>query len=299
MRYPLFVFLGAALWATDTLFRQPMTEELSSVTIVFFEHAFAVLYSLAWLLTTAPSGLIPGFSVLQGSFFIGVLGSAGATLLFTESFSYVNPTVSILIQKIQPLIVISLSSAFLGEKLSRGFLFFGSLALISAFFLSFPAGIPVGAALLSGRNLGGLFALLAAILWAVSTLIGKHTLRNTTDASLSFWRFFSGLAALWIISRKFSQARIEIPFVLSEPRALKTFALMALIPGFLGVLLYYRGLRRVPASVATLLELSFPLTAIWVNSRFLGFHLERNQWIAAAFLLTSMVGVSLSSRKRG
>jgi drug/metabolite transporter (DMT)-like permease len=71
---------------------------------------------------------------------------------------------------------------------------------------------------------------------------------------------------------------------------------MAIIPGFLGVLLYYRGLKKVRASSATLLELSFPLTAVAINSIFLNLHLTTLQSFAALALLISMIGVGMSSR---
>jgi drug/metabolite transporter (DMT)-like permease len=290
----LFVFVGAALWASDTLFRQPLTESLSAVTIVYYEHVFATIFSFIWLISTARKDIFPGFKQWSGALFIGVFGSAVATILFTESFRYVNPSVSILLQKVQPIVVILLSGLFLGEKISKSFLVWAALALGSAFFLSFPNGIKVGM-LFSNTNVGSILAVSAAILWAVSTVVGKGALQHAKESTLSFWRFFFGLAAMMLISSKFSQAKIEIPFVLSNTSVLTSISLMALIPGFLAVTLYYRGLKKVPASAATLLELSFPLTAIWINSHFLGFHLSSVQVFSAGVLLVSMVGVSLST----
>jgi len=98
------------------------------------------------------------------------------------------------------------------------------------------------------------------------------------------------------LSRLSQQARLEIPFVLREPSVLKSIGSMALIPGFLGVLLYYYGLKRVRASTATLLELSFPLTAIMINSRVLGFELQPMQMMAGALLAASIAGLGLTSR---
>jgi drug/metabolite transporter (DMT)-like permease len=86
--------------------------------------------------------------------------------------------------------------------------------------------------------------------------------------------------------------RIEIPFVPSEPQVLRMLFAMALVPGFIGVSLYYKGLKKVPASAATILELTFPVCALAVNQYFLHFHLLTIQWIAAFALLLSMIGVS-------
>ncbi len=296
MRHALFVILGAGLWATDTLFRHPLSQELSAVTIVYYEHLFAVLISLAWVLISDRKALFPGWREFVGAAFIGIFGSAWATVLFTLSFRYLNPTVAILVQKIQPVIVIAISAAFLGEKPGRGFLLWGALAMISAFFVSFPEGVE-WRLLRSASTLGTLLAVLAAGLWAISTVLGKIVLKKTPVSVLSFWRFAFGLLTLHLITLKFDQVRIEMPFVLHEPRVLYSLFFMAVIPGFLGVMLYYKGLSRVHAARATLLELSFPLAALWINSAFLGLHLKQAQLFAAGALLVSMVGVSLDQIK--
>jgi drug/metabolite transporter (DMT)-like permease len=291
----LFVILGASLWATDTLFRQPLVQELSPITIVFYEHLFASIFALIWALATARKQIIPGLRELLGAAFIGFCGSALATVLFTMSFQFVNPSVAILMQKTQPLIVVFMSSLFLGEKTSTQFMVWAGIAVTSAFWVSFPSGFSIEQ-LQSARTLGALLAFLAAALWAVSTVAGKLVLKKSPESVLSFWRFAFGLLSLYLLSFRFDQARIEMPFVLTIPRAVQSLAFMALIPGFLGVILYYRGLRKVPASMATLLELSFPLSALWINSHYLGLHLTQVQLFAAGALLISMVGVSFAQR---
>ncbi|MBC7396040.1 MAG: DMT family transporter, partial [Bdellovibrionales bacterium] len=122
---------------------------------------------------------------------------------------------------------------------------------------------------------------------------------HTPPNVLTFWRFAFGLLALYLLSRRVDQVRIEIPFVPHELPVVRSLFLMALLPGFIAVALYYRGLGKVPASVATILELSFPLVAIGINSYFLGFQLSPVQLLGAAALLASMTGISLAYSKRG
>lgn len=296
MRHALFVILGAGLWATDTLFRHPLSKDLSPVTIVYFEHLFAVVISLAWVLISDRKSIFPGWKAFGGSAFIGIFGSAWATVLFTLSFRYLNPTVAILIQKIQPLIVIGISAVFLGEKPGPGFLLWGALAMVSAFFVSFPEGVDWHL-LRNASTPGAFLAFLAAGLWALSTVAGKMVLKRTPVSVLSFWRFAFGLMSLHLLSWKFDQVGIEMPFVVHESKVLGSLFFMAVIPGFLGVMLYYKGLSRVHAARATLLELAFPLSALWINSTFLGLHLKQAQLFAAGALLVSMVGVSLDQIK--
>jgi drug/metabolite transporter (DMT)-like permease len=302
------VILGAGLWATDTLFRHPLVQQISPLTIVFMEHVFACsiagIFLLVHLIRTRSLGIrqrlfLPS-SEMSSAAFIGISGSALATILFTTSFQYVNPSVAILLQKIQPLVVITLSVVYLNEKLTRRFWAWCALALLAAFFVSFPGGLhfnELKTDFLDGNSTnarGVLYALFAAFLWGVSTVVGKKVLLSVESQVLTFWRFFFGLLTLLVLVRMSRQSSLELPFIYSDATVLKSLFLMALIPGFLGVMFYYRGLTRVPASIATILELAFPLSAMWVNARYLNLHLENVQVLAAFVLMAAMVGVSRS-----
>ena len=60
--------------------------------------------------------------------------------------------------------------------------------------------------------------------------------------------------------------------------------LLALAPGLIAMLLYYRGLVTTPAPVATFAELAFPATALVVNYVFLGATIDAGQLIGFAML---------------
>src|SRR3989344_4366075 len=93
--------------------------------------------------------------------FIGLGGSALATVLFTQSFHYLNPTVAILLQKLQPLITIGLAAWILKEKLSKNFWLWTIVAIFGAYVISFPDLRPSGFAW-NANTLGVLLALGAA-----------------------------------------------------------------------------------------------------------------------------------------
>lgn len=290
----IFVVLGAALWATDTLFRHPMTQQISPLSIVFMEHAFALMIAAVSVFIFQRSKVKLDLVPMAGAATIGILGSALATVFFTMSFQMVNPSVSILLQKTQPIIVILLSWMFLGERLSIQFFIWAIVALISAFFLSFPHGFSWTE--MQDANFSGvLLALIASLFWAISTLIGKFTLKKMPGSHLTLWRFFFGFITLWSILYFAPQSRIEIPLITIDSSVMKSIFFMALVPGFLGVTLYYQGLSRLKASVATLLELAFPLCAVFINSRFLNFHLENIQLFSGAVLILSIIQISRSA----
>ncbi len=69
--------------------------------------------------------------------------------------------------------------------------------------------------------------------------------------------------------------------------------IIALVTGFFALWLYYYGLRTTKASVATLMELGYPLALTVVNWKFLGITLEPWQIVGALILLASVTALVL------
>jgi drug/metabolite transporter, DME family len=68
--------------------------------------------------------------------------------------------------------------------------------------------------------------------------------------------------------------------------------IMALLPGLIAMLIYYEGLKKTPASVATFVELVFPVAAIAVSTAFLGSQLSATQLVSAAVLMAAVTQIS-------
>ena len=66
--------------------------------------------------------------------------------------------------------------------------------------------------------------------------------------------------------------------------AAERVVLLALVPGLIALLLYYRGLSGTKASYATLAEISFPASAVILNWVFLGAGVSANQILGFALL---------------
>jgi drug/metabolite transporter (DMT)-like permease len=60
--------------------------------------------------------------------------------------------------------------------------------------------------------------------------------------------------------------------------------LVALFPGLVALVLYYRGLQRVPASVATFAELAFPATSLLAGWAFLDATVTAEQLLGFAIV---------------
>lgn len=264
----LLVMLAAGLWAADTLFRYPLLESNSTLQIVFFEHLLLVLM-LGMAQIFIPKWR---FSYIKGTLFafvlIGIFGSAIGTLAFTKAFSLMNPTLVILLQKLQPIVAISLSVVLLKEKLQKHFILWAAISLIGSIVMIAPDIVellheeavwhysPQIIAILTGYGC----ALLAVVAWGASTVYGrKLTLKGYNSVQIMSGRFTLGFLVLTL-----AMAYSGDTFSLSEGSFSSLFY-MVLLSGLFGMFIYYKGLERIPARYGTIGELFFPVSAVAIN----------------------------------
>jgi drug/metabolite transporter (DMT)-like permease len=277
----LLVALGAALWGTDAVLRVPLLEVMSPPAIVLSEHLVLLLYSvpavaLGWRV----------FARLRAPQWIALLviawgGSALATLLFTAAFAFGNPTVVILLQKTQPLFAIVLAHILLQERLRWAYWPCFVVAVLGAYLISFDGLIEPFEVLGSTRALTAALTLGAALLWGSSTALGRFVLKDMPFHTLTGARLLLAVPVLWgVVLAQSSLGEIGTGFAAEPARVV----LLALLPGLLGLLLYYRGLSGTKASYATLAEISFPASAVALNWIFLGVGLSANQVLGFALL---------------
>lgn len=287
---PLLVGTAAFLWATDALIRYPAIGSVDPTFIVFVEHVLAFFILLPWMLYKYKNQL---FSLNSkewiSAIFSGVGGSALGTVFFTASFLYINPSVAVLLQKLQPIMVVLIAYLFLGEKPMRKFYIWGVVALFAGVVLSFPdfnfRFLSDGLEL---RSKGIHYAFGAAFLWAASTVSGKILLKRTPASLAIFWRFTFGMIALAILM---ALAKQNMSWhAMKDSTTCFSILYLSLIPGLFGMCIYYLGLSRTPAGVTTFIELLYPIGAVVLNTIFLHTPLEPVQ-IGAGLLLVLAVGM--------
>lgn len=284
----IFIVLGTLMWSLDTLIRYPLLAVLNSDTMVFLEHLFLVMIFLP-LLFLGRARLPLNRRSLVPFLVVGVLGSAVSTLAFTRAFSLINPSLVILLQKLQPLVVITLSFAVLQEKIRPRFFTWAALAILGGALVSYPdiASVFQGGdpwpRLSGGAAAGYALTLLAVVGWGASTVFGKKlSQQGLNETQILLGRFGFGFAFLFLYC--LSLGRLPTA-ALGSLTYLKVLG-MVLISGLLGMFLYYKGLRRVPAHIASVAELFFPFSAVLINWIFLGKTLTPVQ-ITGAVLLTA------------
>ncbi len=287
------IFFATILWATDAPFRSQLVLDLPSNLIVFIEHAINLLFALPILIWNWK--YIKTLSKMEwlAVVAIGVGGSALASIAFTQAFHYVNPSVAILLQKLQPIVAILLAGFLLSEKLTKKFWIFACVALAGAYVISFPDLIPrvyVGE-VFNPNFIGVSLSLIAAILWGAATVFGKYVLNKAkvTFKALTALRFCVGAIFLLILNI-FQNNLPKLTKITSHDWLF--LVIIALVSGFFSLLIYYKGLTTTKASVATIAELGFVFASLIINRIFIGGVLTFSQIIGMLVLLASILGLS-------
>ena len=289
------------MWSLDTLIRYPLLSQMSSDSIVFWEHAILVVFFLPFLLYQNSFRALWHKKNILPFLVIGVMGSALSTVAFTKAFTLINPSLVILLQKLQPFVVIFLSRVLLKEKFEKNYFFYMALSLVGAFCLSWPdmAGYFIDKTIdktveARSSNIGGyLLALVAVVGWGSSTVFGKQLsnahLKESTIMGGRFLYGFLGLGIYLILGvQNPMQGFTSVGNAYAVEIFMKIFA-MVLISGLLGMWFYYRGLKKVSAHVGALAELFFPFFAVTLNWIFLNQKLQLVQILGAVILVLSVV----------
>jgi DME family drug/metabolite transporter len=288
---PVWVGLAAFLWATDALIRYPAISKIDPTFIVLFEHVLAVLILFPWIYRKyGKSALSLNKGEWRSAIFSGAGGSAVATILFTASFKYINPSVAVLLQKLQPVLVVIIAYLFLGERPAKKFYLWGTVAMAAGLVLSFPDLNFDFILKKDSHSIGIQYALAAALMWAGSTVTGKSLLIRTPPPVATFWRFFFGLLGV-ILVVLITRSPIQLEYLKPGP-SLYSLLYLSLVPGLLAIIIYYKGLSSTPAGVTSFIELIYPIGAIILNSSFLHTPLNLVQTLAGGVLLLAVAMLS-------
>lgn len=283
------VILACFFWGLDTLIRYPLVERgIDPVSIVFYEHCLlALIFSSGLIASVKRIGelkLADVFSFL----IIGGVGSAIATVAFTQSFQFLNPSLVILLQKLQPVVAIILAALILKEEIQKQFVIWAVICLIGGLLVSSPDierfyhlavsnfGAVSSDVALKGYGLVGV----SIVGWGATTVFGKRlSMMGFETKTIMGGRFLTGLLTL-------------LPFVhwdrsliLPHGEDYLRILIMVSFSGALAMWLYYQGLKKLSAKTTAILEMFFPFFAIIVNWVFLGKQLTELQLIGGGILI--------------
>ena len=282
---PLAVVFAALLWSFDGLLRQELYH-ISSFVIVALEHSIGALIFLPFLFKSIPKIKKLGQRGWISIFWVSICGGILGTYFYTKALSFVNYidlSVVVLIQKLQPLFAISLAGVILKEKLSKRFMFLAIIAMFGGYLVTF-GNKPFGN-WDDKSTIASLCALLASFCWGSSTVLGKHALKQLTFEVVTGMRLFiTAIISLIIIA--YSGSFSDVLNLRVENYT--TIIIIVFSTGTIALSIYYYGLQNLAASHTTIYELAWPLSAVFIDWTLKGKTLSLVQIVGALILLCSM-----------
>jgi drug/metabolite transporter (DMT)-like permease len=287
---PVLIIIAALLWAFDGLIRQHLYV-LPPITIIFFEHLIGLLiltpFVLKYIFKTKLTSR-EWWLIILVAFLSGLLG----TLWFTTALGkvhYISLSVVFLLQKLQPIFAISTATIFLKEKFDKRYIKWALLAVLAAYFVTFPNGL-VNFHTGEGTVIAALYALGAAFAWGSSTTFSKMLLGKVDFKMSTFFRFlFTLILALPLV---LIFGRANSVFVFPNLTQISLLVLIGISTGMVAILIYYKGLAKTPVHISTILELTFPFVAILIDMIVNHNFLNLFQWVASFILVFAIYKIA-------
>lgn len=291
------VSIASMLWGFDGVVLTPRLYNLDVTYVVFILHLipFAIMNTFLFReykhLKTFSSQDYLIF------FMIALFGGAIGTLSIVKALFLVNfqqLTVVVLLQKLQPVFAITLAAIILKEKLRKHFILWAGIAILASYFLVFGFKLPD---FNTGRNTiyASLFALLAAFSFGTSTVLSKKILNKYPFQVSTFFRYgITTIIMLLIvlITGSYNQ------FSVTTNENWLFFLIIGITTGSGAIFLYYFGLIRIRAIIATICELFFPVSAIIFDYFFNHKTLNTVQWIAAVVMIFAIIKLNQPNNKK-
>lgn len=278
------IMLAALFWSLDGTFIRPKFYTLPAGLVVFLEHLFGFIVLSPFLFVNWYKIKYLKKPVWVAIFWVSIFGGLLGTLMITKAFfaaidGKTTFSTVIILQKLQPIFALILARIFLKEKLSKRFYIWAFIGVVAAYFLAF------GNVNIKDVNLfhsAAFFAFLAAFSFGSSTVFGKKVVNNLDSNTTATLRFgiTTILAFLFVI---FTGDILQISRVSSLQW--QFLILILFTSGAGSMFLYYFGLNRITASTATICELFWPLSAIFIDYILNGNVLSTVQIISSIVLL--------------
>ncbi|MEM4756224.1 MAG: DMT family transporter [Candidatus Woesearchaeota archaeon] len=290
----LFVCIAAFLWALEGIALIPPLYSLPVSLVVLLIHGigfFLLSLSLSKEFAAAKTFSKKDWTILL---LIALLAGALGTLAIVKALFLVNfqkLSVVLLLQKLQPVFAIVLALVLLKEKIGKAFYVWAGIAIIASYVMSFGFSLPDFSAASTAAIFYSLFASLA---FASGTVLGRAIAQKYKPTTLTFYRY--GLTTIIMLAIVFG-TKAHHHLTIISPKQWIFLALIPLTTGLGSMLLYYRGLNLVKASVSTIAELMFPVSAIVLDYLINKTLLSPLQLLSAAVLVFSIIMINKTSKQ--
>ena len=289
---PSLVIAGASMWGLETLWRVRLNAKFDADILVFHEHWMGLLLTLPFLVRGA--GALRGVSRkgLVSMVASGVLGSALGTVCFTEALTLLNASLANLLLNVQPVISVLVSWFWLRERPLPRFYPWAAVALAAGATMAWsPDAVQAPHQL----ALGLLFIAATAVCWGASTTFGRAAMLEIDFKTGTALRYLVGAVATFVLAALHGNVAERLRWqTLGTSSTLKDMAGLLVVAAITPTFLYFAGLARTRASVATFAEMAQTFASLIITWGVLGEALTPQQIAAGGLLLVAVFFINRS-----
>lgn len=289
---PGLVVVGASMWGLETYWRVSLVKRLDADVLVFHEHWMGLVLTLPFLVAGARG--LRGVSRKAWASMIGsgVLGSALGTVCFTQALALLNASLANLLLNVQPVVSVLVSWAWLRERPRARFYPWALVAIAcgvtmawSADALESPHRLALGLLYLGGT----------AFCWGASTTFGRAAMVEIDFKTGTALRYLVGTVATLAIAALHGDLAARLRWgVALAPDTLRLMAGLLVVAAITPTFLYFAGLARTQASVATFAEMSQTFASLVITWGVMGDPLQPHQVLAGVVLLVAVAFINRS-----
>jgi drug/metabolite transporter (DMT)-like permease len=267
--------LGTSLWGLESNWRVPLTEGTSYAgshafspdALVFHEHWLGLLLTSPFLFFGLRRLKSVSAHAWASMILSGVLGSAVGTICYTQALTLLNLSQANLLLNVQPVISVLVSWYWLRERPQRSFYPWAAVALACGVALAWAPDTMQD----PQRLARGLWAIAAtAVCWGASTF-----------------------ATFGVVLAHGGAAHLNAGALLQRDVLQDVLALL-LVAAITPTFIYFAGLARTRASVATFAEMAQTFAALVITWGRFGDALSPVQVAAGALLLVAVAFINRS-----
>ncbi len=291
----LQILASTILWGIGYPFWKFLAIEFSPLTLTLITFTFAatvifIMYRLS--IRELIEKFKTHFILLM---LLGLSGGVLGTGLIMYSLSLVDISIASFIEKLQPIFAIAAAKIFLNESLPKGKMPFILLALVCSYFLAVPEPL---SPFYSDISYVGVFAAAgASLFYGLNTVICRYlVVDGISAAELTFFRMSIGACQLLPIV--YLQGGLTSDLLQKPLNVWLILILASIISLVLAFDMFFRGLKFVSASIATMLELVTPVVAMGVGVYFLNEKVSLSQILAVPVFLFSIYYISSTKRTK-
>lgn len=290
----LFIVLAALLWSLDGILRRSLYV-LPPTVVVLYEHVIGFILLMPFVLPKIHLISQLRFKDWLAFTWVALLSGVLGTLMYTTALGnvhYIQFSVVVLLQQLQPLFVVLFAHLVLKEKITPVYFLWAATAVGATYLISFP-NLTVNLTTDKAQLFAAFLALGAGFAWGSSTAFSRFTLQKLPVTVTTAIRF--GLTiplSLFFVFITDSQSQL---IALNQTQWL-TLVAIAFSTGMVALLIYYRGLKFTQAKISAIAELTWPLSALFIGYYMFHERLTITQIIGTAILLFSMLQVTKLQR---